>query len=104
MASIFVKYLRHYGRHLDGCRDVHTDACTCGFAQAVSAADHEEAVANASVPLLLWCPMCHERHIDEGDTAKKEHRTHACQRCGFLWAPAVVPTIGVQFLPGCKNQ
>lgn len=29
--------------------------------------------------------------------------THACQECGFLWAPAVVPTVGVRFLPGCKG-
>ena len=34
------------------------------------------------VPMLLWCPECGERHIDEGDFAKKLHRTHACQHCG----------------------
>lgn len=53
------------------------------------------------VPLLLWCPECGERHIDEGEQATREHRTHACQKCGMLWAPAVVPTVGVWFLPGC---
>lgn len=55
------------------------------------------------VPMLLWCPGCGERHIDEGVQATKEHRTHACQACGMLWAPAVVATVGVRFLPGCKD-
>ena len=66
------------------------------------------------VPLLLWCPSCGERHIDPptpsavgvGDEkiewAGRPHRTHACQSCGMLWAPAVVPTVGVQFLPNKK--
>lgn len=53
------------------------------------------------IPLLLWCPECYERHIDEGEFASKPHKTHACQKCGFQWAPAVVPTVGVRFLPGC---
>lgn len=56
------------------------------------------------VPLLLWCPACHERHVDEGELATRPHRTHACQGCGFLWAPAVVPTVGVRFLPGCRGE
>jgi predicted RNA-binding Zn-ribbon protein involved in translation (DUF1610 family) len=47
------------------------------------------------VDLILFCPMCHERHIDEGEWATKEHRTHECQSCGFRWAPAAVPTRGV---------
>lgn len=61
------------------------------------------AAAEDPVPLLLWCPGCGERHIDEGEQVAKPHRTHACQSCGMLWAPAAVPTIGVRFLPGCKN-
>ncbi len=56
------------------------------------------------VPLVLFCPQCHARHLDEGENATRPHRTHACQSCGFLWAPAVVPTVGVAFLPGCKND
>lgn len=55
------------------------------------------------VPMILDCPFCHARHIDDGAQATTPHRTHACQSCGRLWAPAVVPTVGVQFLPGCKN-
>jgi len=56
------------------------------------------------IPMLLHCPMCSARHIDEGDYATKSHHTHACQDCGHVWRPAVVPTVGVRFLPGFKNE
>jgi predicted RNA-binding Zn-ribbon protein involved in translation (DUF1610 family) len=54
-------------------------------------------------PLLLTCPACGQRHIDVGEFAAKLHKVHACQHCGTLWQPALFPTIGVQFLPGCKD-
>lgn len=57
-----------------------------------------------SVPMLLWCPFCHERHIDEGEWATRLHHTHACQHCGGVWRPALVSTCGVRFLPGFKNE
>lgn len=53
-----------------------------------------------AVPMLLACPVCGARHIDEGEFATKLHHTHACQNCGMVWRPAIVPTVGVQFLPG----
>jgi hypothetical protein len=56
------------------------------------------------VPLLLWCPMCHGRHLDVGIWATKPHHTHSCQHCGLTWRPAIGPTAGVQFLPGFKNE
>lgn len=56
------------------------------------------------VPMLLWCPACGERHIDEGAFAPKSHHTHACQTCGMVWRPAIVPTVGVQFLPGFSKE
>ncbi len=52
--------------------------------------------------MLLWCPGCGERHI-EVEFANRIHHTHACQSCGMVWRPAVVPTYGVQFLPGLKE-
>lgn len=58
----------------------------------------------APIPMLLWCPSCGERHIDVGEFATKVHHTHACQSCGMVWRPAVVPTVGVQWLPGFKNE
>lgn len=55
------------------------------------------------IPMFLTCPMCSARHIDEGEFATKPHHTHACQGCGLTWRPAIVPTVGVRFLPGFKN-
>lgn len=55
------------------------------------------------IPMLLHCPMCSERHIDEGVFSAHPHHTHACQFCGHVWRPALVPTVGVRFLPGFKS-
>ena len=55
------------------------------------------------IALLLTCPMCKERHIDEGEFVGKRHHTHACQHCGHVWRPALIATVGVRFLPGFKN-
>jgi hypothetical protein len=55
------------------------------------------------IPMILFCPVCHERHLDENGFGEKPHHTHACQHCGFVWRPSVIPTVGVQFLPGFKN-
>lgn len=62
-----------------------------------------QAVGIVPVPMLLHCPWCGHRHIDEGEFATKAHHTHACQNCGMCWRPCIVPTVGVQFLPGFKN-
>jgi rubredoxin len=63
-------------------------------------------VADAAIPIpmLLWCPECGERHIDRGEFATRLHHTHSCQHCGLTWRPAVVHTVGVQFLPGFKDE
>lgn len=65
-----------------------------------------ERSAERPVPMLLVCPdpRCGARHIDEGEFTTKVHHTHACQCCGMVWRPALVPTVGVQFLPGFKNE
>jgi rubredoxin len=55
------------------------------------------------IPMLLWCPECHARHVDRGEFETKPHHTHACQHCGHVWRPAIVATVGVQFLPGFKD-
>jgi len=59
---------------------------------------------NEPIPMLLWCPLCHTRHLDEGEFATKPHHSHSCQKCGLTWRPAIVHTVGVQFLPGFKNE
>lgn len=56
------------------------------------------------IPMFLTCPMCGFRHIDKGVFATKPHHTHSCQSCGLTWRPAVVPTVGVQYLPGFKDE
>ncbi len=56
------------------------------------------------IPMRLNCPECGKLHIDEGEFATKPHHTHACQECGHVWRPAVIPTTGVRFLPGFKNE
>lgn len=61
-------------------------------------------IVDAPIPMLLWCPECGERHIDRGEFVIKLHHTHACQFCGMVWRPAIVHTVGVQFLPGFKDQ
>lgn len=58
----------------------------------------------APTPMLLWCPECGTRHIDEGEFATKPHRAHACQNCGMVWRPAIEATVGVRHLPGFKNE
>lgn len=63
----------------------------------------EELQATKVVPMILWCPSCHMRHVDKGEFATKPHHTHACQNCGMVWRPAIVHTVGVTFLPGFKD-
>lgn len=62
--------------------------------------------ASKPIPMILHCPVCHARHIDEGEFATKSHHSHACQNigCGNVWRPALVPTVGVLALPGFKND
>jgi hypothetical protein len=57
-----------------------------------------------AIPMLLSCPCCGVRHIDKGVFAMRIHKSHACQSCGMVWRPAIEPTVGVQFLPGFKEN
>lgn len=61
------------------------------------------SLPDAPIPMHLYCPMCHVQHVDAGEFATKSHHTHACQSCGTVWRPAIVATVGVQFLPGFKD-
>jgi hypothetical protein len=60
--------------------------------------------ADFTIPMRIPCPACGELHIDEGEFATQPHHTHACQKCGNVWRPAIVPTVGVRFLPGFKDE
>lgn len=86
------------GDDLQGCPSAWTERRDLlGHIDALGTAE------GAPIPLLLWCPACGQRHIDEGAYAVQTHHTHACQSCGMVWRPALVSTVGVQFLPGFKN-
>ncbi len=77
------------------------------FSDALVAAQNARAVleeSQAPIPMLLTCPSCGARHVDVGAFTTKPHHTHACQFCGMTWRPAIVATVGVQFLPGFKNE
>lgn len=64
---------------------------------------HNQTVDPEPIPMILHCPDCRARHVDNGLFAVKPHHTHACQSCGMVWRPAIVPTVGVKFLPGFKD-
>lgn len=68
---------------------------------AVEKSAHDDTLT--AIPMILPCPACGARHIDEGDFATKLHHTHACQTCGLVWRPSKVATVGVRFLPGYKS-
>ncbi len=83
----------------------HNNACTVAMDTARKAWHSANRPENdPAVPMLLWCPECVTRHVDVGEFATKLHHTHACQECGNVWRPAIVSTVGVQFLPGFKNE
>lgn len=52
-------------------------------------------------PLVLHCPECDARHIDEGDWAARPHKTHLCAACGHEWRPFDHPTVGIA---GCGKR
>lgn len=89
------------GDALQGCPQAWTDRRD--LLQHITALEQMEHPEPAPIPMLLWCPGCQQRHVDAGEFAVRPHHTHACQVCGMVWRPALVPTVGVHFLPGYKN-
>lgn len=87
--------------------DVECGACMGIFFTGVALERHTcKTIPVRPVPMIMYCPACAHRHIDEGEFAEdggRVHHTHACQYCGTVWRPAIVPTVGVHFLPGFKN-
>lgn len=67
------------------------------FADAVAAASIPD---EKPIPMLLFCPNCGLKHIDEPDEWSPDwdnppHKSHLCHGCGCIWRPADVPTEGV---------
>lgn len=100
MLDEFERAIRTHERHLNHGPSVAGEA---GEVDALRRALHV-GLPSEIVPMLLWCPECGERHVDVGEFESKKHHTHACQLCGHVWRPAIVATVGVQFLPGFKNS
>lgn len=79
--------------------------CVCGNKLDTKSPRCSECESGVGpIPMILTCPVCSGRHIDKGLFEFKSHHTHACQHCGITWRPAVVDTVGVQFLPGFKDE
>lgn len=74
------------------------------WVRAVAQIIDDDRMDSEPLHMRLPCPECGEMHVDEGEFATKKHHTHACQHCGMVWRPALVPTVGVRFLPGFKNE
>lgn len=62
------------------------------------------ALVRLPIRLLLTCPVCSKRHVDEGEHAERLHHTHACDGCGHVWRPAKEATVGVRFLDPPKPE
>jgi len=86
------------------CGDERAAALPAEDSTAVESAGSAKTKPSEPIPMLLWCPECKARHVDAGAFKTKVHHTHSCQACGHTWRPAVVPTVGVQFLPGFRDE
>ena len=77
----------------------HVVEAVCGAIQRMEGPPQEPK----PIQMLIHCPICAHRHIDEDKWATRPHHTHACQHCGHVWRPCVQQTVGVKYLPGYKN-
>jgi hypothetical protein len=77
---------------------------SCSGRQCTNAANHwgphAFAGAQTPIPVVLHCPRCYTQHIDapkpERGWTNPPHRSHLCGRCGLIWRPADVETVGVE--------
>jgi hypothetical protein len=55
---------------------------------------------NVPIDLILFCPACHEQHIDAPEPEKgwtnPPHKSHLCHKCGTVWRPCDRQTNGVR--------
>lgn len=86
-----------------GILEAQRSRLTTSVGKLVGEVQQGQRDLEAPLPMLLWCPSCNVRHIDEGPFIEKVHHTHACQSCGVVWRPAIRATVGVRFLPGFLN-
>lgn len=54
------------------------------------------------IRMIIPCPACGRRHLDEGPWATRVHTSHLCLFCGVIWKPCNLPTVGVASL--CEHE
>lgn len=47
------------------------------------------------VKVTIFCPRCSLPHVDEGEWATRQHKTHQCQGCSHEWRPFPFATVGI---------
>lgn len=56
--------------------------------------------AGLPIPMVLHCPSCGFQHVDKPEPERgwdnPPHKSHLCARCGSIWRPADIETIGVE--------
>lgn len=84
-----------FNRHPEyDCRPDKLLSCACSRGTQGCPINH----LPTPIPMVIHCPDCGKKHVDEGEWATKEHKTHLCSRCKALFRPANVPTVGVEKL------
>ena len=49
------------------------------------------------VPAYIFCKRCNEQHIDRGEWVTRLHKTHKCEKCGYMWKPFEFATLGIPY-------
>lgn len=84
--------------HQYECKPNNLLSCMCSRGTPGCPLEHHPM----PIPMIIYCPDCGKKHIDEGEWATKEHKTHLCRRCKASFRPANVPTVGVEQLPEAR--
>ena len=74
-------------------------ALLVAFLAVVGAVVVAVSIPRSPIPMILFCPGCGHQHVDKGEWAWRRHRKHLCEKCGQIWKPAAIPTVGVEELP-----
>lgn len=54
--------------------------------------------------MILNCPACGARHVEDKKSERAGHAVHDCHFCGVKFQPALVHTMGVKFLTGADGE
>lgn len=53
---------------------------------------------NKPIPMVLFCPKCHIKHVDKAEESwpNPPHKSHLCAACGCIWRSCDEYTVGVE--------